>query len=159
MKKRKNIERFKKLLLNKYNAGIAIGITMLGFAAGCKKSEKDDDNGVQPLYGMPSAHFIFNGRVMSVENDKAIQGIRVALDFDTVYTDSDGKFELDVNGLPQRKSFPFDVADVDGDENGNYRSMQSNVIVENPDFEGGDGSWDYGKTEKDIEIRLTPENE
>ena len=158
MKNNRIFEKINRAFLKKCSAALTIGITVLGFSAGCKKSDKDDnDNIIAPEYGVPRANFVFNGEVLSAETEEAISGIRVALDYDTVYTDVDGKFKFGNYSNPDRKSFPMDISDVDGDKNGKYRDMKANIVLENPTFTGSSGYLDGGKTENNIEIRLNPD--
>ena len=88
------------------------------FSTACKKE-----------YGCPNADFKLVGDVKDA-NGKGIEGIRVVYDRrpeeewgkDTLYTDEKGHFEKDVEDVYMFSGSLVKFDDVDGPENGSYRS-------------------------------------
>ncbi len=142
-------------------------LSILGFAAaGC------DNNEQMCMYGVPSAKFVVNARVVDPEGNP-IKGIEVVVseseDFENksarlieTTTNDDGTLvENTTHGWPRRKLY-VRFTDVDGEENGGefeehikdaYACHETNKIEE------GDGDWYSGCYEVKVgEITLEPKS-
>jgi len=148
--------KIKKGFFRGYNAIIAALMSLLGFATACEQSV--DEYGVpMPEYGVPMAEFIVKGTVKSDVEAESIPGIKVKMRYDSVHTDEQGRYEVRAQAVADSQTFLVTFEDIDGAENGTFADVDTNVFFENPQFTGGDGGWDQGQTEKEINIRLNPE--
>ena len=123
-------------------------LALLGFSAGCEDEMTAE-------YGCPFATYSVKGKV----TDKAgapIPGIRVSLDreYDYKYTDSDGRFAF-VNHNTSFVPETLRAEDVDGPENGSYRSAEIQVtFIRNPAvLSGGWYGGDYIAADVDITMQ------
>ena len=134
--------------LKTYNAIIVGLLAILGFVSSC--DSKDE-------YGTPSAKFIVNGKVTSSETEQAIENIRVVMQGDTTYTNSDGVYQVvDKWGFPTYQTYNIQFLDVDGEINNEFSDLDTIVEFKDPEFSGGDGDWYSGETSKDFDVKLTP---
>ena len=118
-------------------------LALLGFGS-CNK-EDIIDNGLA-MYGQPTALYRVIGTVKD-SSKKPVQGIRVVIapshysqeDNDTLYTDAAGRFEKDqlkYSWPDELKNVTVRFEDVDGAENGSYRTKElkrSDIQVEQAD--------------------------
>ena len=104
-------------------------------------------------YGTPHASYKVNGKVLS-QTEQPVPNVRVTMDYDTAYTDIDGKYEVNTNASPGTDTFNIQFEDIDGEQNGLYFDVDTSVAFEDPEFEGGDGNWYKGETSKEINIKL-----
>jgi putative lipoprotein (rSAM/lipoprotein system) len=119
-----------------------------------------DEYGVpMPEYGVPSATFIVKGTVKSSVNTESIPGIKVKMIYDSVQTDEQGRYQVRAQDIADSQTFLVTFEDIDGAENGTFADADTNVVFEDPQFTGGDGNWNLGETEKEVNIRLKPEEE
>ena len=107
-------------------------------------------------YGSPHADFKINGMVTNQDNEK-IPGIKVKVDYDSTYTDSDGKYNISVEAFPKDQNFYIQFSDIDGGENGNYQTLDTVVVFVDPEFKNGEG-WYEGETSKEFDVKLKAEN-
>lgn len=122
-------------------------LALLGFSAGC-----EEDSTVE--YGCPYATFSVKGKVTN-ETGAPIPEIRVTLDrYHDQFTDTDGRFAFvnhDIPFVPET----LRAEDVDGPENGSYRSAEVPVtFVRNPAVPSG--NWyggDYIADDVDITMQ------
>ncbi len=148
--------KIKKGFFRGYNAIIAALMALLGFSTACEQSV--DEYGVpMPEYGVPSAEFIVKGTVKSAANSENIPNIQVKMGNDSTQTDEQGRYEVSRRSVMGDQTFQVTFEDIDGAENGAYADADTNVVFDDPQFTGGDGGWDHGRTEKEVNIRLTPE--
>lgn len=107
-------------------------LALLGFSAGC-----EDDSTVE--YGCPFATFSVKGKVTD-EAGAPIPGIRVTLDrYHDQLTDTDGRFAFVNLRTIISPNTSLRTEDVDGPENGSYRSAEVPVtFVRNPAVPSGD---------------------
>lgn len=133
-----------------YNAIIAGLIGLLGF------SSCDKIGGGDPVveYGTPSAKFIVNGKVIASDSKEGIENIRVVIPGDTTKTDSEGKYQIHVNGFPEDQKFNIEFQDIDGALNGDFQNLDTVVEFKDPDFTDGDGHWYKGESSKELNIEL-----
>jgi len=149
--------KFKHSLFSLFNKISLLIISILGFAC--------DPDDIRVEYGCPNADFKINGTVVNEVTNTKISNIRVILsdtqngiyNRDTVYTNEYGGFEVRVNESPSTTSLMLSFDDIDGQVNGQFQSLDSIVEFNDPTFEGGDGSWYYGETSKEVNVKLTPE--
>lgn len=124
-------------------------LALLGFASSCEK------NNIKAEYGTPSAKFIVNGKVESKETNSLIKSIRVIMNRDTSFTDSEGHYQVnEINGFPDNQTFQINFQDIDGTLNGDYKNLDTVVEFVNPQFVNGDGSWYAGETSKEFNVKL-----
>jgi putative lipoprotein (rSAM/lipoprotein system) len=148
--------KIKKGFFRGYNAIIAALLSLLGFTTACEQSV--DEYGVpMPEYGAPSAEFVVKGTVKSAASSSNIPNIKVKMGYDSTKTDAQGRYEISTRSYAGDQTFLVTFEDIDGAENGAYADADTNVVFEDPQFTGGDGGWDQGHTEKEINIRLNPE--
>lgn len=133
-------------------------LAFLGFQS-CDPStifEGPDMYGPGPVeYGCPTAVFKFKGEATD-EQGKPIPGIRIAVlptgeheeyyGCDTLFTDTDGKVDTVLTyNWPYDKDFVVKFEDVDGSENGSFKSKslsRDELMVEQTGE--GSGSWYEG---------------
>lgn len=146
------------------NALILLLISLLGFTTACS-----DDQGEE--YGTPTAHYIVIGNVSSVTDNKLIPDIIIemrdvtdrgtvpipAFLVDTGYSNSGGEYDLSNSRNPSDKaSFQIKFTDTDGPANGEYQSLDTTVVFQDPVFSGGNGSWYEGYVKKVLDVKLKP---
>ncbi len=132
------------------NAIILGLLALLGFASSCEKWPN-----TKAEYGTPSAKFIVNGKVNSKETNSPIKNIRVIMNRDTSYTDSEGHYQVnEINGFPNNQTFQINFQDIDSTINGDYNDLDTIVEFTNPQFVNGDGNWYAGETSKEFNVKL-----
>lgn len=159
------MEKIKYQCLKKYNALIVFLISFLGFASSC------DNLGGKAMYGTPSADFVVKGKIESADKKILIPGIYVEMRQEmevvsgqkfikynsTITSGNDGAYSvIDKSAFPDSQSYNIKFLDVDGAQNGEYETLDTLIVFNNPKFTGGDGSWYSGKTEKEINVKLKP---
>jgi putative lipoprotein (rSAM/lipoprotein system) len=141
-----------QILLRSSNRVLSFLLFVLGFSAAC--SEVACEYGAPVEYGAPHATFIVKGHVKSSQSEDPIPAIRIIMGYDTSYTDQNGNYQAENNAFPTDQSFLLEFSDVDGPQNGLYENLDTTVEFTDPQFTDGNGEWDSGKTEKELEIRL-----
>ena len=131
------------------NALISGCLTLLGFSCDLVNPRVE--------YGTPNAKFIVNGTVSSAETDEAIQNIRVIMKNDTVFTNSEGIYEVvDKGAFPTNQSYTIQFQDLDNELNGTFNDKDTLVEFKNPEFSHGDGHWYEGEASREFNVKLTP---
>ena len=133
-----------------YNMLIAGLLSILGFSTSCN---------ILPLaeYGSPSAKYIINGKVTSVETGKAIKGVRVSMQGDSTLTNADGSYQVvEKYGFPGDQLLQITFKDIDGAANGEYANIDTVVEIKDPQYTGGDGDWYSGEATEEFSIKLNP---
>lgn len=137
--------------LKSTNSLIFLLISILGFSLSCKRDE--------PLimYGSPHADYIINGNIVSAADNKPIKDIIVEMPFTRTADLSDdmGDFRLRANGVFNLK-YELKFTDTDGALNGEFETLDTTIVFQDPKFTGGDGHWYMGETEKEVYIKLKP---
>lgn len=147
--------KYFRSFLSSYNSLIISLISFLGFAGACRMVA--DEYGPPPSeYGTPYARFIVKGTVSSVRNP--LQGIRVVMENDTTVSDSLGKYQVSAIRPAEIQNFLLKFEDIDGQQNGLYKPLDTVAEFNNPIFNGGNGYWDQGEVEKEMDINLIPQN-
>lgn len=155
------IVRFK--FLKTYNALIAFLISLLGFGSSC------DLAGGKAMYGTPTADFIVKGKVEAATANSPVAGIKVEMSQQidspngkvdvvldqSVSLEGIGNYQVSDDGaFPDNQTYRIRFTDVDGAQNGEFETLDTTIVFQNPKFSGGDGNWYHGKTEKVIQIKL-----
>ena len=144
----KKIERKFNFFCNSIIAGI---LALLGFTTSC---ERDGSGGIIDMYGTPSAKFIINGKVESLESDKPIPDIKVFISGDTSKTDADGNYTLAFSGFPVDQSVNISFQDIDSTFNGEFDDLDTIAVFKDQKYINGEGSWYRGETSKELNIKL-----
>ena len=133
----------KKASLKEVNWALAAIIALLGFA-GCDKEQE-----MVMMYGVISPDYTIKGAVVNKETKKPIAGIRVTYEsgFDSyvepyALTDAKGEFNLKLRGgfLPL---VPVFIEDIDGEENGLFKSEQFKVDFSKAEYTAKAGRGEY----------------
>jgi len=146
----------KKEFLFNCNKTIVFLLTLLGFATSC------GDNFGGTEYGTPHADFIVKGTVLSASTNLPIEHIRLIMRDsitqypDTAFTDLNGKYLFNRMGFPADHTFMINLVDIDGTAKGEFQSLDTTIVFKNPVFTGGDGHWNSGKTEKELNLKIKP---
>ncbi|MDR2950991.1 MAG: radical SAM-associated putative lipoprotein [Prevotella sp.] len=149
-------------MLSVYSKILSFFLVLLGF------SSCDSGGGGAAEYGTPTAKFKVKGTIVD-ESEAPITKIKTVLGksyktelgdrpyyIDSVFTDSEGKFELNVVEFPTSQEFILKIEDVDGDENGAFETKIETVEFKDPSFTNGNNGWYAGETTKDIQaIKIT----
>ncbi len=134
--------------LKAYSKLIAGLLTIMGYAMSCDSLDE---------YGTPSAKFIVNGNVSSLETNLPIKNIRVIMQTDTAFTDAAGNYQVaDKWGFPEDQSYAVRFQDIDLEANGSYHDLDTIVEFTDPKFTDGDGDWYSGETSKKLDVKLNP---
>lgn len=147
----------RKKFFTGYNAIITALLAILGFSTACERFMGTE-------YGVPHAKFILKGKITSADNKIAVPNIRVIMQYDTLskqgdttYSDSNGNYlAVDEFGFPISRTYSIKFTDTDGTTNGEFQNLDTVVEFKDPDFTGGDGHWDDGKTQKEFNVALKP---
>ena len=151
--------------LKSSNSLIVLLISILGFSSSCKKEES------RYMYGSPHASFIITGKVESAATNTMIPEIIVEMRSIKNYQDGqsyirlvatgfgdsvDGSYNLLDTNTPDDNTYQIKFIDIDGALNGEYETLDTTVVFNKPKFTGGDGSWDYGYTTQELNVKLKP---
>lgn len=144
-----------------YSKLISFCLVALGFSS-CEGNDPVDE------YGAPSAKYKVSGKVVSEDTKEPIKNIRIVmiedvdeskypdLQGDTVYTNTEGKFEMGEHFYYPLDKFKIKIQDADGEENGEFEDKQQTIEFQKSDYKGGSG-WYEGEAQKDMgTIELTP---
>lgn len=113
------------------------------------------------MYGTPTATYKVTGTVIN-EEDQPIQNIRAVITDvpvdkewqtakDTAYTNSSGEFHLSKDGFPLNEvNLAIELTDIDGKENGEYKTKNNTIIFKFSELSGGDSSWNKGTATRDL---------
>lgn len=149
------MKRIKNQGMNGYN----LFLTMLLALLGCSGEEQACE------YGTPRANFVVKGTIRSKSNAQPVSHVKVKLfdsDMnlsDSVISDQNGSFEVDIEDFPMSQELPIKFTDVDGTANGLFLPKDTVVEFKDPSFTGGDGNWNQGETQKVFDIKLIPGND
>ena len=146
-----------------YSKIISFCLVLLGFNA-C-----GDDTSYGPAeYGVPSAKYKVSGKVVSSDLKVPIDNVRVVmienaeqayLRGDTLFTDIEGKFEINRFDFPHSK-YKVKFQDIDGEENGFFEDIEEIIEFKDSDYKDNNGGWYRGEATKDMgTIELNPKQE
>jgi putative lipoprotein (rSAM/lipoprotein system) len=118
--------------------------------------------GVVAEYGMPWAKYTVSGTIRTSDTQTPINGIRVTLrdtaagsqPFDTVYTDTAGKYSVEFSNTPWYNTWVLDAEDVDGSANGEYDAKDTIISIPDTALDSASGSWYRGHGKKNIDLDL-----
>ena len=105
-------------------------------------------------YGAPYARFIVKGTVLSEVNNKAIANIKILGASDTIFSDINGKFQIEKTAFPNDNKINLSFEDTDGRINEEFLSLDYEIDFKEVPFTGGDGSWNNGEALKEVNIHL-----
>lgn len=131
---------------------------------------------IRLMYGVPTMNFMIRGQVKDSDGrpvkdirlnmlergmevkDGQLQGdpnkVKEWLEYSSVSTDREGRFELKNRGIPQEQVRVL-VRDVDGSKNGSFKDQLLEVPVRQGDVDReGAGGWNQGTFSKEVEINL-----
>lgn len=157
------MEKIKFQCLKKYNALIVFLISVLGFTSassllgGC-------------MYGSPSADYIVRGKIEVDKTNNPIAGIKVEMSIKKEYetgkvfvgvssdaSENDGTYIVCANGeYPVDQTCNIKFTDIDGSQNGDYETLDTTIVFQNPELTGSSGQWDEGETTKEVNVKLKP---
>ena len=145
----------RRKLIKNYNKIIAFILSILGVGGTTFSCAM---YGIPAEYGTPYANFKINGTVTKHKNEK-LPGIKVKMPYDSTLTNAYGKYEIETQDIPTGQTFEIQFIDIDGPENGEFETLDTVVVFENPKFENGDGDWFQGNTSREFNIKLTDKTE
>lgn len=145
----------KPKLLKSYNKILAFILSILGVGGTTFSCAM---YGIPAEYGTPYANFKVNGTITNSRNE-TIPGIKVKMPYNSTYSNTNGKYEIDTHDFPTNQTFQIKFIDVDGAENGEFETLDTTVVFENPKFVNGDGDWFQGDTSKEFNIKLSDKSE
>lgn len=110
-------------------------------------------------YGVPVMEFVVKGKVTDADTGKPIPGVQVEASEDCysmpVLTTENGDFECKGEGWPDG-NVSLTFTDIDGEENGRYKSCDLEVTVEK--IKEGSG-WNEGVYAADeVMVKMQPED-
>ena len=119
-----------------------------------------------PEYGMPTADYFIDGKIVSEETNKPIENLKVRwigrinsdYPIDSVFTNENGEFNFSRLQEFPVTSYSLDIQDVDSVENGAFNNTKINVTVNHNEYQGGNGHWYDGEYHKTFDIKLKPKN-
>jgi len=145
------------------NTLIAFILALLYFFSSCDFFKADN--------GPLSADFIVKGKIESTKNNQMLKGIRVEMkqvqatddgqtltnSIMTAISGSEGNYYLmDNHAFPKDNAYKIKFIDPDGVKNGEYVTLDTILVFQNPKFTNGDGSWYKGQTEIQMNVMLKP---
>ena len=90
--------------------------------------------------------------VMKTENGQSFSRLT-----ETTFSDNIGNFTLtDKGASPMDHTYQIKFTDTDGAINGEYETLDTTIVFQNPKFTNGDGEWYLGSTEQELNIKLKP---
>jgi putative lipoprotein (rSAM/lipoprotein system) len=157
------MEKIKYQCLKKYNALIVFLISVLGFSSassllgGC-------------MYGSPVSDYAVQGKIEADKTINPIAGIKVEMSIEkdsengkvivgtsSAVSGNDGTYVVFANGKnPIDQTCKIKFTDIDGSQNGEYETLDTTIVFQNPVFTGGSGQWDEGQTVKKLNVKLKP---
>jgi len=135
-------------------------LSILGFLPSCDhtgaKYGPPPDIVKHNIYDTIHARFIIKGTVLSEKENKVIPNIKVNQGTDSVFTDINGKFQIETMSFPNDNMQDITLQDIDGKANGEFQSLDVQVDFKDVPFSGGDGNLNKGEAVKEIDIMLKP---
>lgn len=152
----KTMKSLQKSFFRIFNFFLSGLFVLLGFSCDVTKYSPDE-------YGAPRATFKANGTILSAETDEPVDNITVVMESkdryvnDSTATDASGVFEVaDNSGFPEDSEYVLHVRDLDGDAKGAFENLDTTIVFNKEELQGGDGDWYYGEAAKELNIKLTP---
>ncbi|MFC2150917.1 radical SAM-associated putative lipoprotein [Bacteroidota bacterium] len=140
----------KKYLISTINKLILAVLAFLGFSC--------DPDVPAVEYGMPHADFKAYGSIIDETTLQKLSNIQVVMDGDTVYSNANGEYEIQVTRFPQTQIYTVGFKDVDGALNGSYLATDTIIDFSDVNYTDGDGTWYSGEKSKEINIELSPDD-
>lgn len=126
------------------------------------------DNSTRCEYGVPSADYLFKGKVINAITGLPVKHIQISIErsdedmyptsiTDTLYTDSKGNYISEFNGFPfSDLKVKYKLEDIDGSENGSYYTKEDSLVLNKSNWDRSEaGNWYSGKAtvNKDFAIQ------
>lgn len=151
-------------VLSFYSKILSFILILLGFS-GC------ESNGATE-YGTPTAKFIIKGKVVNKEEQKSVEGLKVAIGYlvdeneerrtiyvDSVQTNAKGEFNVNIIEFPKQQKFVIKYED-DKNQDAKFGLTTDTVRFEDPKFTNGSGGWYSGEATQDLgTIEIVPVKE
>ena len=135
----------KRTFLKIYGKTIVFLLGLFGFTTGC----------LTVAYGTPEADFVLKGRIKSITTEEPVKNIEVDMNYNTVRSDENGDFTIRINAFPEPQTFDIFIKDIDGEENGSYRDMETSVTFPGTNFNSENSDeWYEGEEKQDITFYL-----
>jgi putative lipoprotein (rSAM/lipoprotein system) len=150
----------KNLFLKHFDKIILALLGCIGFLTGCSII-----NPPVAEYGVPSADYIIIGTLTDTTTLEPIRNIKIIrcdsntnsfIPFDTIYTDSQGKYQSSIRAFPILDPiFKLKVDDIDGIQNGgDFQSKTVEVVFTSGDWIEIKSGMYKGKAQKTVDIKL-----
>ncbi len=152
------MKKLYRTLIKGTNWALAGLLTLLGFSGITSCDTKEE-------YGSPHATYSIKGAVTD-EAGKPIKniGIKGRFDLEKEYdlistkTNTEGKFDITYSEFPNNEFYVI-AEDIDGVENGLFKSDTTHVVFEEADFVEKGKGWYHGAASKEISIQLKESKE
>lgn len=148
-----------------WNSLILLLISLLGFSTACK--EEDEAR----MYGSPHAYFTIAGEIKSSETQMPIPDIIIEMRHktnvgegytatrlvDANFSNASGGFDVsEMSTSKEDRTYQVKFTDTDGRINGEYESLDTMIVFQDPQFINGDDSFYLGSVKKELQIHLKP---
>lgn len=136
----------------------------IGFITACKDDEKE----IEP----PTAYYVVKGEVRSSADNKLVPEIIIEMRLVKIMPKGDSIFNMvstsfsniwspeyylsEMYTLQEDRTYLISFRDTDGDLNGEYESLDTIVVFQNPVFEGAYGANYLGSVYRTINVELKP---
>jgi len=136
-----------------------------GLVGACKKDEEKE---IEP----PTAYYVVKGEVKSAADNKLIPEIIAEMRHVKVTENGDSIFSLvatshakywsgeyyiyEMYTKQEDRTYLISFRDTDGALNGEFESLDTLVVFQNPVFEGADGSSYLGSVYRTINVKMNP---
>ena len=128
----------------------------------CNSNTTDSVSHVVAEYGMPWAKYTVSGTIRTSDTRSPINGIRITLrdttagsyPFDTVYTDTAGKYSVEFSNAPWYNTWVLHAEDADGSANNEYDAKDTIISIPDTTLDSASGSWYRGHGKKNIDLDL-----
>jgi len=121
------------------------------------------------MYGSPHADFIVKGNIVSAADNKPIPDIIVEMRIlwtiegqqpatrltATDFSHYNGDYRVTA-GAEYNLNYQLKFTDTDGALYGQYETLDTTIVFQDPVFTNGDGHWYSGYAEKELNIKLKP---
>jgi putative lipoprotein (rSAM/lipoprotein system) len=128
----------KTKLLKAYKNILTAFLALLGFSM--------INNGCKVEYGTEEAAFQLKGTIQSEDSNVVIPYIRVTLNNDSTFTNTEGFYKLIKTVKPASQTFSLEFKDIDGATNGEFITLDTVVEIKNPALNE--------ITEKEVNVKL-----
>jgi putative lipoprotein (rSAM/lipoprotein system) len=137
------MKKVKLFLLDTNRKIFILLLGILGFSTGCRPKAE---------YGVPYGDYDLSGKIVSKTTEQPIKNIKIVMDGDSTYSDSNGNFEILSRVMEVSVQYlSVEFTDIDSTQNGSFENLDSNIVFDN--FQNGDG-WYEGISKENVIIKL-----